>query len=1108
MPADRKPMRFAHSEGHTDVCYDEKGDYLLTCGSDGDVRIYKDFDDSDPESVRAGDNVTVLAVKNKKIVTASDNSVQAFTFPEGSPDGILTRFTAAVNHICFNQSGTILAAGASDFNIKVVTVADGSQKIFKGHEAPVLSVTMDPKDKYIASSSCDGTVKIWKLDDQTCVTTLSVLPKVNDARISKTLCRLAWQPGSGKYLAVPVDKAIKVYEQDTWKNVFNLDKDGHSELVSIAAWSPCGNYIASASINGEIFIWKVSSQMVIERISHESGQQICGLVWNPKGNKEIAYTDNQGQFGVCENVIPKDDVKSSSGSVTANDSMDNDLLVAAMDGDSDDEQLIIGKKKPRNKSNAWIDEEAEDDDDDEFKDIRKLKAALATPLDFGDGENDGDTASEVSAAQVPAKEIIHTPFIPVLQPAFQPSSTPVHLMHRFMVWNSVGIVRCHTEDEISSIEVEFHDTSTHHPLHLTNHLNHSMAALSSTALLLACEAQDDLPSKLVCVHFGSWDNSKEWTVALPEGESIKAVATSSSFVAVATDKRFLRVFTIGGVQRDILSLPGPVVCMSGHKDQLMVVFHVNNPLPGEQALALKLLDLKRNKELITEERVLLSEKTTLSWLGFSEEGTPVTVDSAGVVRLLSQSFGTAWCPVCITKSNMKNKSDNYWVVGLDERSQLIRCIYCKGSTYPPTLPRPVLVLLPLQLPFCEMTTEKGQLEEAYVRSKLMLGASKEEERESFNDATPSQVKTAQIQGIMKLFALACKSDREFRAFELCELLPDAHSVSLAIKYAARSRRMNLANRLDDLARKKAELEAEVELEDDFQQDNWPVRGSEVFTSRGHGRHPSTVSRQADQVEEEEEGEVMEENGVDDEMEEDQEDQQISKRKGLARLDSRDFGSLHSKSIHAVKPRPPSSPMPSLSSSQGRSNPFRVGSPGKKATGVCGKSFFDSVEEEKKAFLLRKSKISPESKPAQKKKKGKQTTLLKSPSEKENSTTEKKMPPEKNATATKKVNGFNLWFEKSKGALSDDNPELSGSDLVKFAMRQWKALDDEDKQEWNKKAKNAATEIVEEGDKKRKREMCDDENEDTSNTLNLAKKTKDSVANGATSKLAGFVYKKD
>ena len=31
---------------------------------------------------------------------------------QGSPDGILTRFTALVNHLCFNQSGTVLAAGS------------------------------------------------------------------------------------------------------------------------------------------------------------------------------------------------------------------------------------------------------------------------------------------------------------------------------------------------------------------------------------------------------------------------------------------------------------------------------------------------------------------------------------------------------------------------------------------------------------------------------------------------------------------------------------------------------------------------------------------------------------------------------------------------------------------------------------------------------------------------------------------------------------------------------------------------------------------------------------------------------------------------------------
>jgi len=89
--------------------------------------------------------------------------------------------------------------------------------------------------------------------------------------------------------------------------------------------------------------------------------------------------------------------------------------------------------------------------------------------------------------------------------------------------------------------------------------------------------------------------------------------------------------------------------------------------------------------------------------------------------------------------------------------------------------------------------------------------------------------------------------------------------------------MNLANRLDDLARKKAELEAEEEQEDDFQQDNWPVRGGKIFTSSGHGRYPQTVSRQAEQADEEEE--EMEENGVDDEMEEGDDDQQISSKQG-------------------------------------------------------------------------------------------------------------------------------------------------------------------------------------------------------------------------------------
>ena len=103
-----------------------------------------------------------------------------------------------------------------------------------------------------------------------------------------------------------------------------------------------------------------------------------------------------------------------------------------------------------------------------------------------------------------------------------------------------------------------------------------------------------------------------------------------------------------------------------------------------------------------------------------------------------------------------------------------------------------------------------------------------------------------------------------------------------------------------------------------------------------------------------------------------------------------------------------------------------------------------------------------------------------------------------------MNGFTLWFEENKGGLSEENPKLTGTDLVKSAMRQWKALDEDEKIEWNNKAKETA----EETEKKRKREMSDEENEDSLNTINLAKKTKESGVKVTTSKLAGFVYNKN
>ena len=71
----------------------------------------------------------------------------------------------------------------SDFNIKVPLVASPSKtKVLSGHEAPILSLSFDATDDYLASASCDGSVRIWKLSEEKCVHTEKSLEKGNDIR--------------------------------------------------------------------------------------------------------------------------------------------------------------------------------------------------------------------------------------------------------------------------------------------------------------------------------------------------------------------------------------------------------------------------------------------------------------------------------------------------------------------------------------------------------------------------------------------------------------------------------------------------------------------------------------------------------------------------------------------------------------------------------------------------------------------------------------------------------------------------------------------------------------------------------------------------------------
>lgn len=59
------------------------------------------------------------------------------------------------------------------------------------------------------------------------------------------------------------------------------------------------------------------------------------------------------------------------------------------------------------------------------------------------------------------------------------------------MWNNVGIIRQYVSEEENSIDIEFHDTTTHHALHIDNKSEYVLADLSTQAVLLASKEEDD-----------------------------------------------------------------------------------------------------------------------------------------------------------------------------------------------------------------------------------------------------------------------------------------------------------------------------------------------------------------------------------------------------------------------------------------------------------------------------------------------------------------------------------------------------------------------------------------------------------------------------------------
>ena len=193
--------------------------------------------------------------------------------------------------------------------------------------------------------------------------------------------------------------------------------------------------------------------------------------------------------------------------------------------------------------------------------------------------------------------------------------------------------------------------------------------------------------------------------------------TCLTFLCISS-RRFLRLFTISGLQGPVLWIPGDPVTVVGRNRFVAVFYHrsVSPMQDGTQLLGYSIFDGLTGAVVVSGEVSALSSGASLSWAGFTDKCALSIMDSDGMLSMLarypnnnsgSSAFHSShgnWMPLLDTVGLKKNANDTYWPCEV-HGGKLI-CVPLRGRDHPDVLRRPVTTALSLRIPLATGLTAK------------------------------------------------------------------------------------------------------------------------------------------------------------------------------------------------------------------------------------------------------------------------------------------------------------------------------------------------------------------------------------------------------------------
>ncbi|CAG8442794.1 7967_t:CDS:10 [Ambispora gerdemannii] len=304
-----------HSPPTTIQYYGSDGHYILSAAADRSLRAFSIVRDSQSVELSQGSvdkKSKKLGVKIDELKLPQITQFSAVQAKQHEWDNILSchlnmpyawtwsyrhkvigkfKFTprdgSHVKAAVISGCGNFGFIGSSSGCIEMFNMQSGQhRKTFAGpdrHDRSITGLTSDPLNRYIVSSSLDGTVKIWDF------TSTEV---INTIYISSPITILKCQTESNLLAIASDDFTIRVIDVDTRKIVRAFS--GHRNRITDLTFSHDGRWIISSSLDSTIRTWDLPSGHMVDIFRVDS--VATSVSFSPTG--DFLATSHVGDVGI------------------------------------------------------------------------------------------------------------------------------------------------------------------------------------------------------------------------------------------------------------------------------------------------------------------------------------------------------------------------------------------------------------------------------------------------------------------------------------------------------------------------------------------------------------------------------------------------------------------------------------------------------------------------------------------------------------------------------------------------------------------------------------------------------------------------------------------